>query len=161
MMFFEERLDRSYHEKARFTFALHLQGTLERIKDNRSIIHPNLNDIRIHYKKEFKVAIDLSAMIEEAYEIEIPFDEIGFITMFLAIDTVEPQETQDNQVAIVLLMHGKSTASSMLEAVQELLGTTTGTAFNMPLTMEVQHMYEQVKTMSLTIKSKWRVECCY
>lgn len=150
----EERLDRSYHEKARFTFALHLQGTLERIKDNRSIIHPNLNDIRIHYKKEFKVAIDLSAMIEEAYEIEIPFDEIGFITMFLAIDTVEPQETQDNQVDIVLLMHGKSTASSMLEAVQELLGTTTGTAFNMPLTMEVQHMYEQVKNYVIDHKEQ-------
>ncbi|MDT2802196.1 sigma 54-interacting transcriptional regulator [Vagococcus lutrae] len=150
----EERLDRSYHEKARFTFALHLQGTLERIKDNRSIIHPNLNDIRIHYKKEFKVAIDLSAMIEEAYEIEIPFDEIGFITMFLAIDTVEPQETQDNQVGIVLLMHGKSTASSMLEAVQELLGTTTGTAFNMPLTMEVQHMYEQVKNYVIDHKEQ-------
>ena len=150
----EERLDRSYHEKARFTFALHLQGTLERIKDNRSIIHPNLNDIRIHYKKEFKVAIDLSAMIEEAYEIEIPFDEIGFITMFLAIDTVEPQETQDNQVAIVLLMHGKSTASSMLEAVQELLGTMTGTAFNMPLTMEVQHMYEQVKNYVIDHKEQ-------
>lgn len=150
----EERLDRSYHEKARFTFALHLQGTLERIKDNRSIIHPNLNDIRIHYKKEFKVAIDLSAMIEEAYEIEIPFDEIGFITMFLAMDTVEPQETQDNQVAIVLLMHGKSTASSMLEAVQELLGTTTGTAFNMPLTMEVQHMYEQVKNYVIDHKEQ-------
>ncbi|WEB81728.1 sigma 54-interacting transcriptional regulator [Vagococcus lutrae] len=150
----EERLDRSYHEKARFTFALHLQGTLERIKDNRSIIHPNLNDIRIHYKKEFKVAIDFSAMIEEAYEIEIPFDEIGFITMFLAIDTVEPQETQDNQVAIVLLMHGKSTASSMLEAVQELLGTTTGTAFNMPLTMEVQHMYEQVKNYVIDHKEQ-------
>lgn len=150
----EERLNRSYHEKARFTFALHLQGTLERIKDNRSIIHPNLNDIRIHYKKEFKVAIDLSAMIEEAYEIEIPFDEIGFITMFLAMDTVEPQETQDNQVAIVLLMHGKSTASSMLEAVQELLGTTTGTAFNMPLTMEVQHMYEQVKNYVIDHKEQ-------
>lgn len=93
-------------------------------------------------------------MIEEAYEIEIPFDEIGFITMFLAIDTVEPQETQDNQVAIVLLMHGKSTASSMLEAVQELLGTTTGTAFNMPLTMEVQHMYEQVKNYVIDHKEQ-------
>lgn len=100
------------------------------------------------------MAIDLSAMIEEAYEIEIPFDEIGFITMFLAIDTVEPQETQDNQVAIVLLMHGKSTASSMLEAVQELLGTTTGTAFNMPLTMEVQHMYEQVKNYVIDHKEQ-------
>ena len=141
----EERLERSYNEKARFTFALHLQGTLERIRDGRSIIHPNLNDIRINYKKEFKVAIDLSAMIEEDYQIEIPFDEIGFITMFLSLDIGEEAKTQEAKVSVVVLMHGKSTASSMLEAVQELLGTETGVAFNMPLTMEVQQMYEQLK----------------
>lgn len=141
----EERLVRVYNEKSRFTFALHLQGTLERIRDERSIIHPNLNDIRINYKKEFQVAIDLSAIIEEEYQIEIPFDEIGFITMFLSLDISERAKPQVSKVAVIVLMHGKSTASSMLEAVQELLGTGTGTAFNMPLTMEVQQMYEQLK----------------
>ena len=41
-------------------------------------------------------------------------------------------------------MHGRQTASSMLEMAQELLGTTIGKAFNMPLSMEVQAMYEEV-----------------
>lgn len=145
----EERLARTYNEKARFTFALHLQGTLKRIKEERNIIHPNLNEIRINYKKEFQVAIDLSAIIEEEFNIEIPFDEIGFITMFLSLDISEPVSRQESKVTVVLLMHGKSTASSMLEAVQELLGTETGRAFNMPLTMEVQHMYEQLKAFVL------------
>lgn len=145
----EERLGRKYNEKARFTFALHLQGTLERIREERSIIHPNLNEIRINYKKEFQVAIDLSAIIEEEYNIEIPFDEIGFITMFLSLDISEPITRHESKVTVVVLMHGKSTASSMLEAVQELLGTDTGQAFNMPLTMEVQHMYEQLKNFVL------------
>lgn len=150
----EERLNRRYNEKIRFTFALHLQGTLERIRDGRSIIHPNLNDIRINYKKEFQVAIDLSAIIEEEYQIEIPFDEIGFITMFLSIDITEEIKPQETKVAVVLLMHGKSTASSMLEAVQELLGTVTGMAFNMPLTMEVQQMYDQLKNYVLENKEQ-------
>ncbi|WP_314209364.1 sigma 54-interacting transcriptional regulator [Vagococcus salmoninarum] len=150
----EERLGRRYNEKARFTFALHLQGTLERIRDERSIIHPNLNEIRINYKKEFKVAIDLSAIIEEEYDIEIPFDEIGFISMFLSIDISEKTQPQESKVAVILLMHGKSTASSMLEAVQELLGTETGQAFNMPLTMEVQQMYEQVKNFVVEHKAE-------
>ncbi|MDF0479312.1 sigma 54-interacting transcriptional regulator [Vagococcus sp. PNs007] len=145
----EERLDRSYNQKARFTFALHLQGTLERIEKNRSIVHPNLNEIRINYKKEFQVALDISSLIEEEYEIEIPFDEIGFITMFLSLDISETVEKAESKVSVVVLMHGKSTASSMLEAVQELLGTDTGKAFNMPLTMEVQEMYDALKTYVL------------
>ena len=41
-------------------------------------------------------------------------------------------------------MHGRQTASSMLEMAQELLGTKVGKAFNMPLVMEVQTMYEEV-----------------
>lgn len=42
-------------------------------------------------------------------------------------------------------MHGRSTASSMLETVQELLGTTKGKAFNMPLTLKSEAMYRQIK----------------
>lgn len=141
----ETRLERKYNEKARFAFALHLQSTVDRIAVSKNIIHPNLNDVRKHYSKEFQVAIELSGIIEEEFSIEIPFDEIGFITMFLSIDIGEKARPQENEVAVVVLMHGKSTASSMLETVQELLGTATGMAFNMPLTMEVQQMYDQLK----------------
>lgn len=147
-----EKLNRTYNEKIRFTFALHLQSTLERIKKNKSIIHPNLNEVRKKYSKEFQVAIDLSAIIEEKYELVIPFDEIGFITMFLALDMEETVESDSPKVEVVVMMHGRSTASSMLETVQELLDTKSGVAFNMPLTMEVSHMYEQLKNYVLDQK---------
>ena len=39
----------------------------------------------VKYEKEFQVALDLSSIIEEENNIEIPFDEIGFISMFLSI----------------------------------------------------------------------------
>lgn len=141
----EERLDRCFNQKTRFTFALHLQSSVERIKQNRGIVHPNLNEVRKKYLTEFQVAIELSGMIETALDIEIPFDEIGFITMFLTLDLSDEQQSDDKQVAVFLLMHGQSTATSMLEAVQELLGTTAGVAFNMPLDMEVTGMYNDVK----------------
>ncbi len=150
----EEKLGRTYNVKSRFTFALHLQSSLERIKDHKSIIHPNLNNIRKNYSKEFQVAIELSGLIEEQFEIEIPFDEIGFITMFLSMDMTEKKAAMENKVAVVLLMHGKSTASSMLEAVQELLNTETGTALNMPLTMEVRQAYNQLKEYVETNKEQ-------
>ncbi|MDH6364460.1 transcriptional regulatory protein LevR/transcriptional regulator with AAA-type ATPase domain [Enterococcus sp. PF1-24] len=142
----EERLERKYNEKSRFAFALHLQSTIDRIKDGHMIIHPGLNNIRKTLNKEFKVALDLSGIIEEQEDIEIPFDEIGFISMFLSINLGETEQNHENPVGVIILMHGNSTASSMLETAQELLGTTLGKAFNMPLVMKVQTMYSQLLT---------------
>ncbi|MFW7431540.1 sigma 54-interacting transcriptional regulator [Vagococcus carniphilus] len=141
----EEKLDRTFNERTRFTFSMHLQSTIERIRNGKMIVHPNLNEVRKKYLTEFQVAIELSSLIEKECGVDIPFDEIGFITMFLTLDISDDIEKQDNKVKVFLLMHGKSTASSMLEAVQDLLGIESGVAFNMPLTMEVTQMYEQVK----------------
>lgn len=150
----ENKLNRNFNEKARFAFALHLQSTIDRIKENKLIVHPNLNDVRIKYREEFQVALDVSAIIESEMHIQIPFDEIGFITMFLTMDFMEPVTVKNDHVSVVILMHGTSTASSMLEAVQDLLGTKSGTAFNMPLTMEVQTMYEKVRNFVIENKAE-------
>lgn len=142
----EKRLNRSYTPKIEFAFALHLQSVLERIAQNRLIEFPNLNDIRKNFPKEFQVAIDLSAMIEETYSIEIPFEEIGFITLFLTKqEEADSIKKQEKTTAIMVLMHGKTTASSMLETVKELLETMVGIAINMPLSMKVQVMYNRVR----------------
>ncbi|EDP69200.1 hypothetical protein CAT7_09170 [Carnobacterium sp. AT7] len=142
----EKRLNRSYTTKIEFAFALHLQSALERIAQNRLIEFPNLNDIRKNFPKEFQVAIDLSAMIEETYSIEIPFEEIGFITLFLTKqEEADSIKKQEKTTAIMVLMHGKTTASSMLETVKELLETMVGIAINMPLSMKVQVMYNRVR----------------
>lgn len=74
---------------------------------------------------------------------EIPFDEIGFISMFLAIQ-VKKQIMPLEKVEVVVLMHGRATASSMLETAQELLETTSGYAMNMSLDTEVGAMYEKL-----------------
>lgn len=86
----------------------------------------------------------MSTIIEEDQQVEIPFDEIGFISMFLSINLGESEPVKENKVDVLVLMHGRQTASSMLEMAQALLGTTIGQAFNMPLEMEVQSMYEEV-----------------
>ncbi len=150
----EEKLKRRFNERTRFTFSMHLQSTIERIKNEKMIVHPDLNGIRKKYLTEFQVAIELSSLIEKEFLIDIPFDEIGFITMFLTLDISDDIEKQENKVKVLLLMHGKSTASSMLDAVQDLLDVESGVAFNMPLTMEVTTMYEQVKNYVLQNKEE-------
>lgn len=114
----EEKLNRKYNEKMKFAFSLHLQSTIERVREQKHIIHPDLNNIRKKYPKEFQVAIDLSALIEQELSIEIPFDEIGFLTMFLTEEVVDTSLSQENQVEVIVMMHGRSTATSMVETVQ-------------------------------------------
>ncbi len=142
----EEELGRTYNEKARFAFALHLQITLDRVAEGHMIVHPDLNTVRKQLKSEFQVALDLSSIIEDECDVEIPFDEIGFISMFLSIQVGESEMLPFNKVGVVVLMHGTATASSMLVTAQELLNTDTGTAMNMALETEVKDMYEELLT---------------
>lgn len=140
----EKQLDRKYNEKIRFAFALHLHSTLDRVAEDHMIIHPNLNNVRKHLKAEFQVAMDLSSIIEEEQNVEIPFDEIGFISMFLSLEAGEEKSLDIEKVGVIVLMHGKATASSMLETAQELLGTSIGYGMNMALDIEVKTMYNQL-----------------
>ncbi|GCF93536.1 ArsR family transcriptional regulator [Enterococcus florum] len=140
-----KKLERTYEEKVRFAFALHLNSTIERIRANQIIPHPNLNEIRRKYSKEFQLAIELSGRIEEEYDVMIPLDEIGFITMFLTMETSVDTSEVEKQVEVIVVMHGRSTASSMLETVQELLGIQYGRAFNMPLTVKTEEMYRTIR----------------
>lgn len=46
--------------------------------------------------------------------------------MFLSINLGESEPVKENKVDVLILMHGRQTASSMLEMAQELLGTKVG-----------------------------------
>ncbi|WP_238786639.1 sigma 54-interacting transcriptional regulator [Vagococcus coleopterorum] len=139
----ESHLNRQYDEKVRFAFALHVTSMIERLGRDEKIEHPNLNDIRRQYAEEFHEALDWSMQIEQKFGVMVPLDEIGFITMFLTNEISENKEVKNRQVEVVVIMHGNSTASSMLETCQDLLGIQHGTAFNMPLTMKTEDMYQQ------------------
>lgn len=140
----EQRLDRTYNKKTRFAFALHLQLTFDRIRKEMPIVHPDLNRVRKKLKTEFQVALDLSTLIEEEMQLEIPFDEIGFISMFLSIQLGQKEQFPQNKVGVIVLMHGNSTASSILSASQELLGSSQGIAMDMSLDTSVNQMYQKL-----------------
>lgn len=140
----EKTLNRRYNEKARFAFALHLQSTLDRLKEGHMIVHPNLNRVRKQLKVEFQVAMDLSTIIEDTCQVEVPFDEIGFISMFLSAEIGEIEPLPKNRVNVIVLMHGSNTATSMLETAQDLLDTTTGVAMDMPIDMDVKELYNDL-----------------
>ena len=74
---------------------------------------------------------------------EIPFDEIGFISMFLAIQ-VKNRSCRFEKVEVVVLMHGRATASSMLKPHRSYWKPLAVMQMNMSLDTEVGAMYEKL-----------------
>lgn len=141
----QKKLNKEFDEKIYFGLALHLQQSIERIRQGHSIYHPKLNFIRLQYGNEFMVAIEIAKIIDNRFNIETPLDEIGYLTMFLASNQYENIGIRKKKVRILVIMHGKSTASSMVQVSNELLGEDCAKALDMPLSMKVEDMYEIVK----------------
>ena len=137
-----EKLGKTFDEKIFYGFALHLNGSIERLRRGKKIYHPKLNLIRVNYPDAFLVAMELAKKIDESFNVETPLDEIGYLTMFLASNPHEQIGEKDENVAVLIIMHGNSTASSMAQVVNTLVGTTHCHALDMPLNMKPQAMVE-------------------
>lgn len=128
----EYKLKRKISKNTFLGLLVHIDTFLGRIRENRIIENPKIDEIRKNYPEEFKLAMKLAEKLEMKYSINIPIDEIGFITMFFSADI----DGTKGKVAIIVAMHGNSTASSMAEVTNQLLNTTHAVGFDMPLSMK-------------------------
>ncbi|MFC7394453.1 sigma 54-interacting transcriptional regulator [Scopulibacillus cellulosilyticus] len=145
IQYVESKLDVVLSKKVFLGLALHIQTSLKRLASGKRIINPQLNKVRTSYKKEFSVALDCIKMIEDRLNIDLPIDEAGFLTMFFVLDNEEIDENEEN-ISVIVIMHGESTASSIVEVARQLLGTEyAAKAIDMPLTTHPDDIYERVK----------------
>ncbi len=141
------RLKNPHLDSMLYGLAMHIGATEERIKQQKPIVNPNLNDIRKKYPKEFSVAVEITILIEERLKIELPLDEIGFLTMFFANKQFHGQEDEKpRNVGILLLMHGSSAATSIAKVANTLLGIDMANAIDMPLTVNPEEVYQEAKS---------------
>jgi len=147
----KNRLDRSYDEKIYYGLALHLKRSIARIRNDNKIYHPNLNEIRSEHSQEFITAMEIATIIDQKFSIKTPLDEIGYISMFLTEKPYNYGETDVNKVGILVVMHGKSTASSMTEVVNNLVGEEHAVAVDMPLEMSPNEAYKKAKAKAKEI----------
>lgn len=147
----QEKLRREYDERIRFGLLLHINSFIERARKGISIYHPKLNSIRVEYPDEFLAAMEAAKLMDERLGIHTPLDEIGYLTMFLASNPLESSSEEMDKVGILAVMHGNSTASSMAEVCNTLVGTEHAAALDMPLTMSPDTMYAAVKNKVLEL----------
>ncbi|MBB6214381.1 transcriptional regulatory protein LevR/transcriptional regulator with AAA-type ATPase domain [Anaerosolibacter carboniphilus] len=141
----KNKLYREYDEKIYFGLALHIHGFMERVNKGTKIYHPKLNFIRVEYPDEFLVAMEIARYMDQRLGVQTPLDEIGYLTMFLATNPLDVVGEKEEKVGILVIMHGNSTASSMVDVCNALIGEEHAVALDMPLSMNPQAMYEIAK----------------
>lgn len=64
-------------------FVNHLRGVLNRIKNNKILKNNLLTELKKRNIIEYKIAYDVSKIIENVLQISVPEDEIGYITIHI------------------------------------------------------------------------------
>ncbi|MBU5592006.1 sigma 54-interacting transcriptional regulator [Clostridium sp. MSJ-4] len=140
------KLRKVFPTKVFYGLCLHINSSISRIKDGKSILNHNLENIKTKYEKEYEISKELASRIEITYDISVPEDEIGFISMFLTVNEIECEALEDRPI-VVIAMHGKSTASSMTEVVNKLVGANNVYAYDMSLDKSSEIAYEELKDL--------------
>lgn len=150
--FASHKLEKEFDEKIFFGLALHLHSSLERIRDGKRIYHPKLNFIRVEYEKEFMIAMEVAKLIDKTFNIQVPLDEIGYLTMFLSTESSSINKYEENGVYVVVVTHGSSTATSMVQVAKSLVDAKHVLGLDMSLSMKAESMYEVVKGELVKLK---------
>lgn len=140
----EDRLNRKLSEKVCYGMAVHINGSIDRIKANKKITNPQLNKIRVENVIEFNIALDLLKIIERSLDITMPIDEAGFLAIFLAYDK-DYMKQEEHEVKVIVIAHGESTATSMVNATNKLLGNNYAVGINAPIEESPEKVLERVK----------------
>ncbi|SHK24172.1 sigma 54 modulation protein [Anaerobranca californiensis DSM 14826] len=147
----KDKLKYPYLDQILYGLALHINSTMERLRQNKPIINPQLNDIRKKHPKEFTFAIEVASIIEEKLKIELPIDEIGFLTMFFINREFAEEKGKNGTVGILVLMHGNSGAASMAKVANTLLATDLAHSIDMPLNVKPEDIYKEVKDLIIKL----------
>ncbi|WDV47237.1 sigma 54-interacting transcriptional regulator [Clostridiaceae bacterium M8S5] len=141
MILAEYKLKKTISKKVFLGLLIHINIFLN--KKRVEVVNPKIDEIRKKYSQEFKVAIKLAEKIEELFEIDVPLGEIGLITMFFAGERIK----EKNKVAILVAMHGETTASSMAKVANNLLGVNHVKAYDMNLNIKPQTALKEVEEL--------------
>ena len=124
-------LDKTFDSKILYGLSMHVSSSVERLVSGKKIINHQLEDVKKYNRKEFLVSKILKDKIQDCYEIEVPDDEVGFVAMFLCVDS--GSENRSSRVGIIIAMHGETSATSMADVVNKLLNEDYAIGYNMPL----------------------------
>lgn len=79
----KERLGTPVQPKVYFALPNHIQFVIYRLKNEMEIINPFLSETKLSFPQEYEIATEAVDMINNHFQLQIPEDEIGFLTLHI------------------------------------------------------------------------------
>ena len=111
---------------------MHLDAYLKRGGETNIVLSSSDQEIIDTNKKEYEASQIICKTLGERFGIKLPEIEVIYYTMLLS-SIISLEEIK--KVSALVVTHGNSTASSMVDVAIELLGNAPIEAVNMPLTV--------------------------
>lgn len=134
-------LKRNFNSNMYTALALHINTLIKRVLSNKTVTNPELNKIKKLYPEEFNAALYAKEIIEKHIRHSIADDEAGYLTIFLLPEDRIHSKNKD-KVKVVLIAHGDSTATSMADVANKLLGETYVIGINAPIEVSPSQVLE-------------------
>ncbi|MFD1362114.1 sigma 54-interacting transcriptional regulator [Lentibacillus salinarum] len=127
-----------------YVIGLHLQNYRNHLRAN---VKKEPIPVVVHPNAVYRQAVNhLASQLQQEIGLHLPQEEIELLAHFL---TPEQPTTSglpvEQELAVILVTHGESTASSMAEVTNYLLGNNVIHAVDMPLNQSAEETYERVK----------------
>jgi len=137
----ETELKRNFNERFLYAFSLHLSAFLKRIESKRNLQYTNIENTIDDKPEEFNISLKIKNLIEKKYNILVPDMEVIYLTLLIS----SIQEEQNNErVAIIVALHGSSSATSMVNVAKKLLGEGLVESIDMPLDVSPQKVLKDI-----------------
>ncbi|WP_182187702.1 sigma-54-dependent transcriptional regulator [Pectinatus frisingensis] len=116
-----------------YSLALHLEMLKDRLENGQSATGINVKDISAKYPNEYVLSKNICSDAAKLFAMAIPPEEIAIIASFF--HTIK--QNKSSFIPIIVVCHGRSTASSMVEVVKALMGNPEIYAIDMPLDAKI------------------------
>jgi len=100
----EEQLETKFSDEAYDNLVIHIAIAIKRIKENKDIVMSKNELQSLQITKEFAVALSIAKMFENRFEVNIPSDEIGYITIHLLGSNASIRKGIDDDWVIIEIL---------------------------------------------------------
>lgn len=137
----EKHLGVCFDRKFLYYIGMHLDAYFRREKKDNLLSQLDIRTITSEHSREYEVTQLFQLEIEKRLGITLPEIEMVYLTMLLvSIETVEEKK----QISVLVVTHGNSTATSMVQVAVELLGAAPIVALDMPLNLNPDEMFQRI-----------------
>lgn len=126
-----------------YAMSLHISSFLKKINlGEERHTNDNIREMAFDFPDEYAVAKEVRSYIETYFQVEIPESEDYYLTVLL----VSLRANQaSGRIGVIVAAHGNSTASSMVQVVQQLLDAENVRAVDMPLDMDPKTALDRIE----------------